>query len=90
MVSASGGKPGPAGVPVGPRLAANSLRSACGTGTRIPALVISPKLEQCFSVDHHEYDTTSIIATIEHQYGLAPLGTRDAAVRPIQLFGFGG
>ncbi len=33
-----------------------------------------------FSVDHTSYDTTSIIATIEHRYGLAPLGPRDAAV----------
>jgi phospholipase C len=65
------------------------VSDAFGPGTRIPALIISPKLEECFSVDHHEYDTTSIIATIERKYGLAPLGTRDAAVGSIQLFGFG-
>jgi acid phosphatase len=51
-----------------------------GPGTRIPALIISPKLTREFSVDHTSHDTTSIIATIEHQYHLAPLGTRDAAV----------
>jgi acid phosphatase len=58
-----------------------------GPGTRIPALIISPKFEERFSVDHHEYDSTSIIATIERRYGLAPLGTRDAAVRSLRLFG---
>ena len=51
-----------------------------GPGTRIPALIISPKLTREFSIDHTSHDTTSIIATIEHQYHLAPLGTRDAAV----------
>jgi acid phosphatase len=51
-----------------------------GPGTRIPALVISPRLTRKFSVDHSSHDTTSIIATIEHTYHLAPLGTRDRAV----------
>ncbi len=54
-----------------------------GPGTRIPTLIISPKLEERFSVDHASHDTTSIIATIEHKYHLAPLGTRDAAVRDL-------
>ena len=27
--------------------------------------------------------TTSILATIEHRFGLAPLGTRDAAVNDL-------
>ena len=51
-----------------------------GPGTRIPALVIAQRLRGQFVVDHTQYDTTSIIATIEARYGLAPLGTRDAAV----------
>jgi acid phosphatase len=51
-----------------------------GPGTRIPALIISPSLPHKFTVDHTSHDTTSIIATIERAYGLAPLGTRDAAV----------
>ncbi|MEN3309503.1 MAG: hypothetical protein V7603_5705 [Micromonosporaceae bacterium] len=51
-----------------------------GPGTRIPALVISPALARRFTVDHTRYDTTSIIATIERTYRLAPLGTRDRAV----------
>jgi acid phosphatase len=56
------------------------VSDAFGPGTRIPALIISPKLERKFTVDHKAHDTTSIITTIEHQYGLAPLSTRDAAV----------
>ena len=49
-----------------------------GPGTRIPAMVISPRARRHF-VDHESYDTTSILATIEHRFGLAPLSTRDAA-----------
>ncbi len=61
------------------------MSDAFGPGTRIPTLIISPKLETTFAVDHSEYDTTSIIATIERRYGLAPLGTRDAAVQSLRL-----
>ena len=51
-----------------------------GPGTRVPALVLSPKLRSDFVVDHTQYDTTSILATIEHRFGLEPLTSRDAAV----------
>jgi acid phosphatase len=51
-----------------------------GPSTRIPALVLSPKLRADFVVDNTQYDTTSILATIEHRFGLKPLTTRDAAV----------
>jgi acid phosphatase len=54
-----------------------------GPGTRIPALVVSPFLRGNFVVDHTQYDTTSILATIEHRFGLAPLSTRDAAVNDL-------
>jgi phospholipase C len=54
-----------------------------GPGTRVPALIISPALRHRFGVDHASHDTTSIIATIEHRYGLAPLSSRDAAVRDL-------
>jgi acid phosphatase len=54
-----------------------------GPGTRIPALVISPMLTRAFGVDHTSHDTTSILATIEHRWGLQPLGTRDQAVRDL-------
>ncbi|HEU4897336.1 MAG TPA: alkaline phosphatase family protein [Actinomycetota bacterium] len=51
-----------------------------GPSTRIPALVISPFLRGSFVVDHTQYDTTSIAATIERRFGLDPLSSRDAAV----------
>ncbi len=54
-----------------------------GPGTRIPGLVIAPRLRGDFVVDHTQYDTTSILATIEKRFGLAPLGTRDAAVNDL-------
>jgi acid phosphatase len=54
-----------------------------GPGTRIPTLIVSPFLRGNFVVDHAQYDTTSILATIEHRYGLAPLTSRDAAVNDL-------
>jgi acid phosphatase len=54
-----------------------------GPGTRIPALVVSPFLRGNFVVDHTQYDTTSILATVERRYGLAPLSSRDAAVNDL-------
>jgi len=53
-----------------------------GPGTRIPALVVARNLRHD-GVDHTAYDTTSIVATIEDSFGLAPLGSRDAAVNPL-------
>ncbi len=50
-----------------------------GPGTRIPALLISKDFERS-GVDHATYDTTSILATIEHGLQLPSLSTRDAAV----------
>jgi phospholipase C len=61
-----------------------------GPGTRIPALVVSPKLRKRFSVDHTQYDTTSILATIERRFDLAPLTSRDGAVNDLfEAFGAG-
>ena len=51
-----------------------------GPGTRIPALIVAPFLRGNFVVDHTQYDTTSILATIEARWGLDPLSSRDAAV----------
>jgi phospholipase C len=48
-----------------------------GPGTRVPAIVISPFARAGF-VDHTPYETVSILALIEHRWGLAPLGPRDA------------
>ena len=50
---------------------------AWGPGTRIPTIVISPFAKRG-TVDPTEYDTSSITALIEHRWGLAALGTRDA------------
>ena len=62
-------------------------RTRWGPGTRIPALVIARSLRTQSGVDHTSYDTTSILATIEHSYGLAPLSTRDAAVNDLSTRG---
>jgi phospholipase C len=48
-----------------------------GPGSRVPTLVISPFSRRHF-VDHNLYDTTSILALIEHRWGLQPLTDRDA------------
>ncbi|MEO7235086.1 MAG: alkaline phosphatase family protein [Lapillicoccus sp.] len=53
-----------------------------GPGTRIPALVLSAGLVKS-GVESTQYDTTSIMATIEHAYGLAPVATRDATVNDL-------
>jgi phospholipase C len=55
---------------------------AWGPGTRIPALIISRSLNHS-GVDHTVYDTTSILATIERSFDLAPLSSRDAAVNDL-------
>jgi acid phosphatase len=49
-----------------------------GPGTRVPAIVIAPFGKKSF-VDHTAYETTSVLALIEHRWGLAPLTTRDGA-----------
>jgi phospholipase C len=55
-----------------------------GPGTRIPTLILAPGLKP--GVDHTQHDTTSILATIEHRFGLPSLTlpdgrpTRDAQV----------
>jgi len=45
-------------------------------GVRVPAIVVSPWVAQG-QVDHTVYDHTSILATIERAFGLAPLTDRD-------------
>ena len=47
-----------------------------GPGTRVPTIVISPFAKHGV-VDHTIYDTTSILALIEHRFGLRPLALRD-------------
>jgi acid phosphatase len=59
-----------------------------GPSSRIPALTIAPGLRRSFSVDHASHDTTSIMATIEHRYGLRPVTSRDARVQDLStVFG---
>jgi phospholipase C len=43
-------------------------------------MIVSPLLPHERSVDSTSYDTTSIVATIQKRFGLAPLATRDQAV----------
>ena len=60
-----------------------------GPGSRVPTLVISPFARRGY-VDHHYYDTTSILALLEHRYDLRPLSTRDARANDMRAaFAFG-
>ena len=49
----------------------------------MPSIVISPLAKKHF-VDHTLYGTTSILATIERRWDLAPLGTRDASANDLR------
>jgi acid phosphatase len=53
-----------------------------GPGTRVPAIIVSPFAKKYF-VDHTQCDTTAILKLIETRWGLAPLGTRDAAANDL-------
>lgn len=46
-------------------------------GVRVPAVVISPYIA-AHTIDHRVYDHTSVLATLEALFGLAPLTGRDA------------
>ena len=75
--------------PVGSRVAARpgrSARPARQVGPRNPhpgADRRAATLRGDFAVDHTQYDTTSIMATIEHRWSLPPLSSRDAAVNDL-------
>jgi acid phosphatase len=69
--------------PPGQGTATPGPHDAMGPSTRIPALVLSPGLRPGFSVDHASHDTTSIMATIEHRFGLRPVSARDARVQDL-------
>jgi phospholipase C len=57
-------------------------------GVRVPAVVVSPwvpdlrsagpESPDCNVVDHTPYDHSSLLATLEHLYGVPPLTARDA------------
>ena len=67
--------PGPGSPTAGPY-------DAFGPGTRIPALFLAANLRHS-GVDHRSYDTTSIIATLERSFHLAPVGIRDTRVNSL-------
>jgi phospholipase C len=69
--------------PPGATSPTHGVYDAWGPGTRIPALVLSTSLRRS-GVDHTVYDTTSILATIERSFELAPVSTRDAAVHDLR------
>jgi acid phosphatase len=54
-----------------------------GPGTRVPALILAPHLPRPEGVDHTQYDTTSILATIERRFRLSPLNSRDGSVNDL-------
>ena len=60
-----------------------------GPGSRVPAIVIAPFAKRHY-VDHAFYDTTSILALIEHRWKLQPLTSRDADANDLtNAFTFG-
>jgi acid phosphatase len=62
-----------------PGLGTQGAHDEFGPGTRIPALLVARSLTRS-GVDHTVYDTTSIMATIEHQFGLEPVDHPDGVV----------
>ena len=55
-----------------------------------PGADARPRPAARFSVDHASHDTTSIMATIEHRFGLRPVSSRDAQVQDLStVFGHG-
>jgi phospholipase C len=60
-----------------------------GPGLRVPTIIISPFAKRGF-IDKTVYDTTSILATIEHRWGLPPLTSRDEKATDLSnAFSFG-
>jgi acid phosphatase len=66
-----------------PGLGGTGPHDQWGPSTRIPALVLAPGLRDDFVVDHTQYDTTSIMATIERRFGLPAVSSRDARVNDL-------
>ena len=62
-----------------PGMGTAGVHDAFGPGTRIPAILIARSFTAS-GVDHTVYDTTSILRTIEQQFGVDPVASRDAAV----------
>ena len=52
-------------------------------GVRVPAVLVSPYIPKG-TIDHHVYDHTSVLATLERRYNLQPLTGRDAAANSFE------
>jgi len=52
------------------------------SGFRVPCTVVSPYARPGH-VSHAVHDHASVLALIEHTFGLAPLGSRDASASPL-------
>ena len=50
----------------------------CGLGIRVPMVIVSPFARPAFT-DSNIAAFPSLLAYVEHTFGLAPLGTEDAA-----------
>jgi phospholipase C len=58
-------------------------RDPWGPGVRVPAFVVTPWASGPARIDSTTYDTTSILATLERRFGLAPLADRDRDAAPM-------
>lgn len=66
------------------------VRDRWGMGSRVPGIIISPFAKTSF-VDHTQYETLSILKTIEDAYNLQPLNERDGNANSlINAFDFEG
>lgn len=52
-------------------------------GVRVPAIVVSPRVTKG-TVDHTVYDHTSVLATIERNFGLSNLTDRDKVAKDVR------
>jgi phospholipase C len=59
------------------------VRDEWGPGTRVPALIISPFAKTSY-VDHTQYETLSLLKTIEEIWNLQPLNQRDDGAKDLR------
>jgi phospholipase C len=59
------------------------VRDKWGPGSRVPAIIISPFAKRGY-IDHTQYDTSSILKTIEDRFGLSSLTSSDAGVKNLR------
>jgi phospholipase C len=58
-------------------------RDIWGPGTRVPAIIISPYAKRRH-VDHHPYETLSILKTIEERFDLDALTSADDSASSLE------